>query len=116
VCNVATQPGETGSFSAAAHLDALFNHVGDELIDYALLNGNPSARRPEGWLGEPVLVDERRLEELPVTVIEEDLVDVGNAHRHDSAKLAAALMRLQQEERSERVRHHRVRRPTASAV
>jgi uncharacterized cofD-like protein len=116
VCNVATQPGETGNYSAAAHLDALFNHVGDGLIDYALINGNQSARRPEGWLGQPVLVDERHLEELPVTVIEEDLVDLSNAHRHDSAKLAAALMRLQQEERAERVRQRRVRRPTASAV
>jgi hypothetical protein len=56
------------------------------------------------------------LEELPVTVIEEDLVDVANAHRHDSTKLATALMRLQHEERAERVRHRRVRRPTASAV
>jgi uncharacterized cofD-like protein len=116
VCNVATQPGETGSFSAAAHLEALFAHVGDDLVDYALLNGNHAARRPEGWLGQPVDVDERRLEELPVTVIEEDLVDVTNAHRHDSAKLAAALMRLQQEERPERIRQRRVRRPTASAV
>jgi uncharacterized cofD-like protein len=116
VCNVATQPGETGSFTAAAHLDALFHHIGDGLIDYALLNSNHGARRPEGWLGEPVRVDERRLEQLPVTVIEEDLVDVTNAHRHDSAKLAAALMRLQQEERAERVRHRRVRRPTASAA
>jgi uncharacterized cofD-like protein len=116
VCNVATQPGETGSYTAAEHLDALFAHVGDGLIDYALLNGNRTARRPEGWLGEPVEVDERHLEELPVTVIEEDLVDITNAHRHDSAKLAAALMRLQQEERAERVRHRRIRRPTASAV
>jgi uncharacterized cofD-like protein len=116
VCNVATQPGETGAFTAAAHLDALFHHIGDGLIDYALLNSNHAARRPEGWLGEPVRVDERRLEELPVTVIEEDLVDVTNAHRHDSAKLAAALMRLQQEERAERVRHRRLRRPTASAA
>jgi uncharacterized cofD-like protein len=116
VCNVATQPGETGSYPASAHLEALFAHVGDGLIDYALLNGNRTARKPEGWLGEPVEVDERHLEELPVTVIEEDLVDVTNAHRHDSAKLAAALMRLQQEERSDRVRHRRIRRPTASAV
>jgi hypothetical protein len=30
--------------------------------------------------------------------------------------LAAALMRLQQEERAERVRQHRIRRPTANAV
>lgn len=116
VCNVATQPGETGAFTAGAHLDALFHHIGDGLIDYALLNSNHAARRPDGWLGEPVRVDERRLEELPVTVIEEDLVDVTNAHRHDSAKLAAALMRLQQEERAERVRHRRLRRPTASAA
>ncbi|MGH2455659.1 MAG: gluconeogenesis factor YvcK family protein [Candidatus Limnocylindria bacterium] len=116
VCNVATQPGETGTFAASEHLEALFAHVGDDLIDYALLNGNAAARRPEGWLGQPVIVDERRLEELPVTIIEEDLVDVGNAHRHDSAKLASVLMRLQQEERTDRIRQRRVRRPTASAV
>ncbi len=107
VCNVATQPGETGAFSASAHLEALFAHVGDDLVDYVLLNSNHGARRPEGWLGEPVLVDARRLELLPVTVIEEDLIDTSNAHRHDSAKLAAALMRLQQEERSERQRGRR---------
>jgi uncharacterized cofD-like protein len=116
VCNVATQPGETGSFSAAQHLEALFNHVGDGLVDFALLNRNDGARRPQGWLGQPVRVDERKLEELNVGIIEEDLVDETNAHRHDSAKLAAALMRLQQEERVERVRQRRIRRPTASAV
>ena len=116
VCNVATQPGETGSFTAASHLESLFSHIGEGLIDYALLNSNDTARRPEGWLGEPVRVDERRLEELPVTVIEEDLVDVTNAHRHDSSKLAAALIRLQHEERSERVRQRRLRRSTASAA
>ncbi len=116
VCNVATQPGETDSFSAAQHLEALFNHVGDGLVDFALLNRNDGARRPQGWLGQPVRVDERKLEELNVGIIEEDLVDETNAHRHDSAKLAAALMRLQQEERVERVRQRRIRRPTASAV
>jgi uncharacterized cofD-like protein len=116
VCNVATQPGETSSFTAAQHLEALFNHVGDGLVDFALLNRNDGARRPQGWLGQPVRVDERKLEELHVGIIEEDLVDETNAHRHDSAKLAAALMRLQQEERVERVRQRRIRRPTASAV
>jgi len=116
VCNVATQPGETSSFSAAEHLEALFAHVGDGLVDFALLNGNHAARRPVGWLGQPVRVDERKLEALQVGIIEEDLVDEANAHRHDSAKLAAALMRLQQEERVERVRQRRIRRPTASAV
>jgi uncharacterized cofD-like protein len=116
VCNVATQPGETGSFTAARHLEALIDHVGEGLIDYVLLNANQEARRPDGWLGQPVQVDERRLEALPVTIVEEDLVDASNAHRHDPAKLAAALMRIQQEDRVERPRQRRtISRPTASA-
>lgn len=115
VCNVATQPGETGTFSAAEHLEALFEHIGEGLIDYVLINHNWHARQPEGWLGQPVQIDERRLEELPVVVIEEDLVDVSNAHRHDPAKLAAALVRLQQEDRLERPRQRRLRRPAATA-
>ena len=115
VCNVATQPGETGNYTAAEHLETLFEHIGEGLIDYVLINHNWHARQPEGWLGQPVQIDERRLEELPVVVIEEDLVDLANAHRHDPAKLAAALVRLQQEDRLERPRQRRLRRPVASA-
>jgi len=115
VCNVATQPGETGSYSAAEHLETLFEHIGEGLIDYVLINHNNHARRPDGWLGQPVEIDARRLEELPVVVVEEDLVDDTNAHRHDPAKLATALMRLQQEDRIERPRQRRVRRPAATA-
>jgi uncharacterized cofD-like protein len=116
VCNVATQPGETGFYSAAQHLEALIDHVGDGLFDYVLLNDNQDARRPEGWLGQPVQVDVRRLEEFEITIVEEDLVDVTNAHRHDPAKLAAALMRIQQQDRAERPRQRRtVSQPTASA-
>ena len=115
VCNVATQPGETGHFSAAAHLDALFHHIGEGLIDYVLINDNRKARHPENWEAEPVELDVRRLEELPVVVIEEDLVDVANAHRHDPNKLAAALMRLQQEDRGDHPRQRRISRRTARA-
>jgi len=116
VCNVATQPGETGFYSAAQHLEALIEHVGDGLFDYVLLNDNHDARRPEGWLGQPVQVDVRRLESFEVTIVEEDLVDVNNAHHHDPAKLAAALMRIQQQDRAERPRQRRtVSQPTASA-
>jgi uncharacterized cofD-like protein len=115
VCNVATQPGETEHLSASGHLRALFEHVGDDLIDYVIVNRSMDARRPEGWLAQPVDVDVRHLEELPVVIVEEDVVDPGNAHRHDPAKLAAALMRLQQEDRVERPRQRRVQRPAAHA-
>jgi uncharacterized cofD-like protein len=114
VCNVATQPGETDHLSASDHLSALFAHVGDDLIDYVVVNRSRDARRPEGWLAEPVEVDVRALESLPVVIIEEDVIDPANAHRHDPAKLAAALIRLQQEDRLE-PRQRRVRRPAAQA-
>lgn len=114
VCNVATQPGETPDLTASQHLTTLFEHVGDDLIDCVLVNRGV-ARRPEGWRAQPVEVDVRRLEELPVVIVEEDVIDPANAHRHDPAKLAAALMRLQQEDRVDRPRTRRVRRPTATA-
>jgi uncharacterized cofD-like protein len=115
VCNVATQAGETPDMTASAHLRALFDHVGDDLIDYVIVNRSTDARRPAGWRARPVEVDVRRLEELPVVIIEEDVIDPLNAHRHDPAKLAAALMRLQQEDRVDRPRQRRLERPTAHA-
>ena len=115
VCNVATQPGETAGLSASDHLRVLFDHVGDDLIDCVILNRNLGARRPPNYVAEPVDVDERRLEELPVVIVEEDVIDASNAHRHDPAKLATALMRLQQEDRIERPRQRRLRRPAERA-
>ncbi|HEX2221311.1 MAG TPA: gluconeogenesis factor YvcK family protein [Candidatus Limnocylindria bacterium] len=115
VCNVATQPGETERFTASAHLRTLFDHVGDGFVDYVLVNHAPQPRRlgPAGF--EPVAVDARRLEELPVVVVEENLLDDANPLRHDPARLAAALMRLQQEDRIDRQRPRRIRRAAASA-
>jgi uncharacterized cofD-like protein len=114
VCNVATQSGETEAMTASQHLRALFAHIGEDLVDYVIINRNTDARRPAGWLAQPVEVDVRRLEELPVVIVEEDVIDPANAHRHDPAKLAAALMRLQQEDRITRPRQRRIR-PAAHA-
>ncbi len=115
VCNVATQAGETANLTASQHLNMLFAHVGDDLIDYVILNRNRDARPPAGWRAQPVEIDVAKLEELPVVIVEEDVIDPHNAHRHDPAKLAAAIMRLQQEDGMERLRQRRVRRPTAHA-
>ncbi len=115
VCNVATQSGETESMTAADHLEALFNHVGEDLIDYVIINRNTNARPPEVWRAQPVEVDVRRLEELPVVIIEEDVIDPANAHHHDPAKLATALMRLLQEDRISRPRTRRIGRQAATA-
>jgi uncharacterized cofD-like protein len=115
VCNVATQPGETDELTASQHLRALFAHVGDDLIDVVVVNRSTNARPPEGWRAQPVVVDVRNLEELPVVIVEEDVIDPANAHRHDPAKLAAAVMRLQQDDRMERPRQRRIRRSSSRA-
>ncbi len=114
VCNVATQPGETGGYTASQHLTTLFEHAGDEFVDMVLLNRNRTARRPSGWQGQPVQLDTRQLEELPVVVVEDDIIDDQNAHHHDPDKLAAILLRLLQEDRPARQRQ-RIRRPVATA-
>jgi uncharacterized cofD-like protein len=114
VCNVATQPGETGGFTASRHLTTLFDHVGDQLVDIVLLNRNRAARQPVDWLGQPVQLDTRQLEEIPVVVVEDDLIDDQNAHHHDPDKLAGVLLRLLQEDRPARPRQ-RLRRPVATA-
>ena len=102
VCNVATEPGETDHFGVRAHLDALFEHLGDDCIDIALVNSN---QHPDGdfapeWRGRTAIVP-LDLEQLPsVQVIHANVINALNPLRHDSGKLATELMRLLRSTRS----------------
>ena len=92
VCNVATQPGETGGFDLADHLDGLARHGASHLPDVVLANNRFDALAPADWRGEPV-----RLRWPPAAgpaprLVLDDLVDPVNAHHHDPARLAAAIM------------------------
>jgi len=90
VCNVATQPGETDSFTANDHLNTIERHIGSRLIDVAICNANYQGQLPEG-------VDFVRLDpgqEMGAPVYKADLLDVDNPWRHDSAKLAKSVMDL----------------------
>ncbi len=92
--NVATQPGETGGYDLADHFDALERHGAAALPDIVLANNRFDAHAPEGWLGEPV-----RLRWPPAgaashgpRLVLDDLVDPANAHHHDPARLAGAIL------------------------
>ena len=109
-CNVATQPGETGGFDLADHLDALGRHGAGHLPDVVLANNRFNALAPAGWLGEPV-----RLRWPPTAVpaprlVLDDLVDPANAHHHSPDRLAAAIMAVWDREGGRR------RRPSSSRV
>ena len=91
-CNVATQPGETGGFDLADHLDALGRHGLGGLPDLVLGNNRFNAVPPPGWVGEPV-----RLRWPPAggpapRLVLDDLVDPVNAHHHSPDRLATAIM------------------------
>jgi uncharacterized cofD-like protein len=110
-CNVATQPGETGGFDLADHVDALNRHGAGFLPDIVLANNRFNAAAPAGWQGEPV-----RLRWPPASersaprLVLDDLVDPVNAHHHDPARLAAAIIGAWEREGGHR------RRPSEARV
>lgn len=93
VCNIATQDGETDSFTAYDHVRALENHVGGDIFDVILCNTNyTGALNPTSvWvrLDEESLADER--------MYASDLADNAHPWRHDSVKLAQVIMDIYNE-------------------
>ncbi|HEY8173311.1 MAG TPA: gluconeogenesis factor YvcK family protein [Dehalococcoidia bacterium] len=93
VCNVATQHGETDAFKVSDHFNTLTGHLrGSNPFDFVLANTNTDAVLPEAWHSEPVTIDTAALD--GARVIRSDVVDVEHRYRHDSKKLADALIRL----------------------
>jgi uncharacterized cofD-like protein len=98
VCNVMTQPGETDDHTAADHLRALCRHGAAGMVDDVLVNDTPvsdelaAVYRADG--AAPVVADDRALVALGVRVVHARLAHEGDFFRHDSAKLADAVLRL----------------------
>jgi len=90
VCNIATQSGETDMYSGYDHIHSLEEHVGDGVFDFVLCNDNF-----EGQLSEDsqwVHADEETLSDSRARRV--DMTDKNHPWRHDSTKLANALMEI----------------------
>ena len=99
VCNVMTQAGETTGFSASDHVQAIINHVGNNVIDAVVVNREKIA--PEirdiyaGENAEPVVYDVERLLDMGLEIIEGDIIDYSRGTiRHDTEKIANLLFSL----------------------
>ncbi len=92
VCNVATQCGETDGFDAGDHATALEAHVGKGLFPIVLANDNLDVDfdAPPGV----ELVAVGFPPDAGYRVVTTDLVDPAHPWRHDSDKLAQAVLRL----------------------
>lgn len=91
VCNTATQPGETDGYSALDHVRAIERHTLPGLFDVMLVNNhNAGALLPHlKWVRVPGQKTHGR-----TRIHLADLSDAERPWRHDSAKLARALMAL----------------------
>ncbi|MEW5895672.1 MAG: gluconeogenesis factor YvcK family protein [Candidatus Omnitrophota bacterium] len=98
VCNVMTQPGESGGYSAGDHLKAIIDHSDRDLLDACLINNaavpDEALRRYRTGDSFPVEADCERIREMGYKVYATDLLEVENFIRHDSEKLTKALIRL----------------------
>lgn len=103
VCNVATQAGETAGYDLAAHVEALVGHTSPGIADVVLANSGLGARAPDTYRAEPVRLTRwpPSVEPAPRLAIDE-VVDPTNAHHHEPARLAAALLGLLERERRRR--------------
>jgi len=97
VCNVATQRGETEGYTVADHVSALRSHVGRSLFPVVLANDNLllDASQADEVASQPGV--DMVVADVPpdadYRVVTGDLVDREHPWRHDSQRLARALLR-----------------------
>jgi len=92
VCNIATQCGETDGYTVHDHVAAISRHVGPGLVTAVLVNDNLSLPLPAQ--AHIQYVRPGAALNGGLRLVAADLVDPARPWRHDSAKLAQALMEL----------------------
>lgn len=94
VCNVAEQRGETDGYDSADHINAIIAHTYPECVDILLANENLSLPSDTGG-GQTIFVEPVASE--GVRLVSADLVDQARPWRHDSSKVAEAVMKILKE-------------------
>lgn len=91
VCNLAMQPGETDDYTVADHVAALLKYVPAGCLDVVLANDNLSLPPNKGG-GQTRYVQPKP--PADVEMVTADLVDEQRPWRHNSHKLATAVLDL----------------------
>ncbi len=90
ICNIATQEGETDSFTVFDHVRALEEHIGADVFDVILCNNNYAGNLNEASVW--VRADDKTLSDERTHTA--DLADPAHPWRHDSAKLAQVILNI----------------------
>ncbi len=97
ICNMMTQPGETGEMNASAHLEALYRHGCEDLVDVVIVNTDTTIPehlaekyRLEGAV--PVAVDNENLSRWNLEILQAHLLAGGDLAHHNGRKLAVLIL------------------------
>jgi len=98
ICNVMTQSGETDSYTAFDHMNALITHTRPDIISYCIVNigkvPKELLKKYEGEGAYPVIADSDKIIENGYNVIEGDVVNTQDYVRHDAKKLSKVIIDL----------------------
>jgi uncharacterized cofD-like protein len=98
ICNLMTQANESLDLTASQHIERIFEHAGQPIFDYALVNTAPvSATLRERYAEEgavPIEADIERIEALGVKCIAGNFAEEGDVLRHAADRVTETLLRL----------------------
>ncbi len=108
--NLMWQPGETVSFSASDHIEAIHKHARVPLLDYAVLNTSPIRaalkKRYAREQSQPVESDIENIQRMGIQIVKANLLRKGTVARHDPAAIAAVAVKLAHAGRQRRNQSH----------
>ncbi len=99
VSNIMTERGETDDYQVLDHLAIIQDYLGEGVLDCIVFNSGPidelRLRNYQLQSSQPVVLTNRKeLENLGITIIEEDLVSNSTWAWHDSDKLARVIIEV----------------------
>jgi uncharacterized cofD-like protein len=98
ICNLMTQANESLGLTASQHIEKIYEHMGQPIFDYALVNTAPVSETllrnyaREGAV--PIVPDIQRMEALGVRVIPGNFAAEGDTLRHNADRVAETLLHL----------------------
>ncbi|WP_035292323.1 gluconeogenesis factor YvcK family protein [Clostridium sp. KNHs214] len=97
VCNIMTQPGETDDFTVADHIKAVHKHVGEGMINYAVVNDgeitNELIDKYKLKTSHIVKCDDGELNAMNINTVKGNFIKVKKGLiRHDAEKLSSILI------------------------
>jgi uncharacterized cofD-like protein len=106
VCNIMTQPSETQGYTASDHLQAIYQHSRQGLVEYIIVNNeeipteNLVKYKNEG--AQAVVVDTEMLEKLKVKIISAQLCQEMGYIRHNPYKIAHLIIKQLSEDKGQK--------------